>query len=125
MSAADEWDLTVPDDATELAAELVAEVQRRGIVAGQRLHIVAEPTRAHEAAKRGIEERRRQGIPLDASVALDAPSGRRGEPPHKRKSVRGILAGRIAEDFLTAEDFQAMHEANVEAAERRFGPLDR
>jgi hypothetical protein len=35
MSTADEWDLTVPED----AAELMAELRRRGVVPGQRVHI--------------------------------------------------------------------------------------
>lgn len=36
MSTADGWDLTVPDDANELLAEL----RRHGVVPGQRLHVV-------------------------------------------------------------------------------------
>jgi hypothetical protein len=46
-------------------------------------------------------------------------------PLRKRKSVRGVLAGKLPDDFLTDEDFEVQHQANVEAAERRFGPLDR
>jgi hypothetical protein len=36
MSSADGWDLTVPDD----AAELLAELRRHGVRPGQRLHVV-------------------------------------------------------------------------------------
>lgn len=36
MSTVDGWDLTYPEDATDLAAEF----RRHGVVAGQRLHIV-------------------------------------------------------------------------------------
>jgi hypothetical protein len=42
MSSADGWDLTVPED----AAELLAELRRHGVRPGQRLHVVradAEP----------------------------------------------------------------------------------
>lgn len=35
MTAADGWDLTVPED----AAELLAELRRHGVRPGQRLHI--------------------------------------------------------------------------------------
>lgn len=35
MSAADEWDLTVPDD----DAELLAELRRHGVRPGRRLHV--------------------------------------------------------------------------------------
>ena len=42
----------------------------------------------------------------------------------KRKSVRGALVGKVPSDELLArDDFEAVHEANVEAAERRFGPI--
>ena len=42
----------------------------------------------------------------------------------KRKSVRGALIGKVPSDELLArDDFEAAHEANVEAAERRFGPI--
>lgn len=36
MSSADGWDLTVPED----AAELLAELRRHGVRPGQRLHVV-------------------------------------------------------------------------------------
>ena len=36
MSSADGWDLTVPED----AAELLAELRRHGVQPGQRLHVV-------------------------------------------------------------------------------------
>ncbi len=54
MSAADGWDLTVPED----AAELAEEVRRHGVRPGQRLHIVRaldapSPDRAVPAAKPG------------------------------------------------------------------------
>lgn len=39
MSTVDGWDLTVPEDAAELAAEL----RRHGVLPGQRLHIVQAP----------------------------------------------------------------------------------
>jgi len=52
MSAADGWDLTVPEDAAELAEEF----RRHGVRPGQRLHIVStldapSPDRAVPAAK--------------------------------------------------------------------------
>ena len=43
MNSADGWDLTVPED----AAELLAELRRHGVRPGQRLHVVRaaeEPT---------------------------------------------------------------------------------
>jgi chemotaxis response regulator CheB len=39
MSSADGWDLTVPED----AAELLAELRRHGVRPGQRLHVVRAP----------------------------------------------------------------------------------
>ncbi len=39
MITADGWDLTVPEDVAELAAEL----RRHGVTPGQRLHIVQDP----------------------------------------------------------------------------------
>jgi len=52
MSAADGWDLTVPEDAADLAEEF----RRHGVRPGQRLHIVStldtpSPDRAVPAAK--------------------------------------------------------------------------
>jgi len=54
MSAVDGWDLTVPEDAAELAEEF----RRHGVRPGQRLHIVStldapSPDRAVPAAKLG------------------------------------------------------------------------
>ncbi len=53
MSAVDGWDLTVPEDAADLAEEF----RRHGVRPGQRLHIVstldAPPDRAVPAAKPG------------------------------------------------------------------------
>jgi hypothetical protein len=44
----------------------------------------------------------------------------------KRKSVRGVLVGKVPKDeLLTRDDFEAAHEANIEAAERRYGAVDR
>jgi hypothetical protein len=46
------------------------------------------------------------------------------KPPGPRKRVRGMLVGRISpEEVLTWEDFEAVHRANLDAAERRFGTL--
>ena len=49
MSSADGWDLTVPED----AYELVAELRRHGVRPGQRLHVrqaaEQEPQRTAEA----------------------------------------------------------------------------
>ncbi len=39
MSSADGWDLTVPED----AAELLAELRRHGVRPGHRLHVVRAP----------------------------------------------------------------------------------
>lgn len=39
MSSADGWDLTVPED----AAELLAELRRHGVLPGQRLHVAPAP----------------------------------------------------------------------------------
>ncbi len=52
MSAVDGWDLTVPEDAAELAEEF----RRHGVRPGQRLHIVSalgapSPDRAVPAAR--------------------------------------------------------------------------
>ena len=47
MSSVDGWDLTVPED----AAELLAELRRHGVRPGQRLHVVRadeEPGRSSD-----------------------------------------------------------------------------
>jgi hypothetical protein len=44
------------------------------------------------------------------------------EPQRPRRSVRGVGVGQVAaEDVLTWEDFEEAHEANVQAAEIRYG----
>ena len=58
MSAADGWDLTVPED----DAELLAELRRHGVRPGQRLHVVAtsaEPVIAPGEASREPRKNRR------------------------------------------------------------------
>jgi len=74
MSAADGWDLTVPEGAAELAEEF----RRHGVRLGQRLHIVRapdapSPNRAVPAAKPGrlgfISSV--QGGPADVSRRVD------------------------------------------------------
>lgn len=52
VSSADGWDLTVPED----AAELLAELRRHGVRPGQRLHVVRageepEPSSGEDAAR--------------------------------------------------------------------------
>lgn len=43
----------------------------------------------------------------------------------QRKSVRGVLVGKVADQgALSEEDFAATHAANVEAADRRYGVLE-
>lgn len=50
---------------------------------------------------------------------------RTGRNSSRRKSVRGVLVGKIREEhLLTPEDFEATHLANVEAAERKYGSLE-
>jgi hypothetical protein len=47
------------------------------------------------------------------------------EAPKKRKSARGIGVGKVSpEEILTWEDFEAAHQANVESAARKYGPLE-
>jgi hypothetical protein len=50
----------------------------------------------------------------------------KGDAGRKRKSVRGALVGKVPSDqLLTRDDFEAAHHANIEAAERRYGAIDR
>jgi hypothetical protein len=56
MSSADGWDLTVPED----AAELLAELRRHGVRPGQRLHVVQAadaPTELPDSAPAPPERR--------------------------------------------------------------------
>ncbi len=48
MSTADGWDLTVPED----AAELLAELRRHGVQPGQRLHVVQATEQASDKTKK-------------------------------------------------------------------------
>jgi len=54
MSAADEWDFTVPDD----EGELLAELRRHGVAPGRRVHMSVAPDAQVEAADR-VPTRRR------------------------------------------------------------------
>jgi len=74
MSAADGWDLTVPEDAAELAEEF----RRHGVRPGQRLHIdstldAPSPDRAVPAAQPGRFAfiGSVQGGPADVSSRVD------------------------------------------------------
>jgi len=74
MSAVDGWDLTVPEDAADLAEEF----RRHGVRPGQRLHIVStldasSPDRAVPAAKpdRFAFIGSVQGGPADVSRGVD------------------------------------------------------
>ncbi len=49
MSTADGWDLTVPED----AAELLAELRRHGVRPGQRLHVARAPVEGGQAQAEG------------------------------------------------------------------------
>lgn len=80
MSTADGWDLTVPDDANELLAEL----RRHGVVPGQRLHVVP-------------------GVEQDSEVADDLASPRRSMEFIASFSAEPDL-GRNADKYL-AEGF--------------------
>jgi hypothetical protein len=51
MSSADGWDLTVPED----AAELLAELRRHGVRPGQRLHVVRAPDESAQQSSDPIE----------------------------------------------------------------------
>jgi chemotaxis response regulator CheB len=51
MSSADGWDLTVPED----AAELLAELRRHGVRPGQRLHVVHVPDESARQSSDSIE----------------------------------------------------------------------
>ena len=71
--------------------ELMADLRRHGVRPGQRLHLSV--------------------VPEDTGGARP-----------KRRSLRGLLVGQIpADELLTAEDFEAVHQENVEAANRRYG----
>ena len=71
-------------------------------------------------------------VPAEAVARLGAQPGEhlrllRSEQAHSqpRKKVRGVLVGKLpAEEILTWEDFEAAHQANVEAAERRYGAAE-
>ena len=51
MSSTDGWDLTVPED----AAELLAELRRHGVRPGQRLHVVRAPDESAQQSSDPIE----------------------------------------------------------------------
>lgn len=74
MSTADGWDLTVPDDAAELAAEL----RRHGVLPGHRLHVVRAIDAPTEGGNRPSAPPRQlgfvgavQGGPADLSERAD------------------------------------------------------
>jgi len=68
---------------------------------------------AEQLARRGLR-------PGDHLGLVPGREHRRGP----RKRVRGMLVGSIRpEEALTWEDFEAVHRANVDAAERRYGTL--
>ena len=73
MSTADGWDLTVPDDANELLAEL----RRHGVMPGQRLHVVPGTEQKSEVTDPATPPRRLsftgmiQDGPTDLSTRTD------------------------------------------------------
>lgn len=72
MSTADGWDLTVPEDETELLAEL----RRHGVVPGKRFHLVETPPEQEHAAQpaeQGPDERPRRELSFIGSIK-DGPS---------------------------------------------------
>jgi hypothetical protein len=50
MSTADGWDLTVPED----AAELLAELRRHGVRPGQRLHVMQAAEQVSEKTNQAL-----------------------------------------------------------------------
>lgn len=73
MSAADGWDLTVPEDGTELLAEL----RRHGIRPGQRLHVVPTAQRLDDDEHRAAEDRPKRRLSFTASGRGEADLGRK------------------------------------------------
>lgn len=77
MSSADGWDLTVPED----AAELLAELRRHGVRPGQRLHVVRaeeEPSQQPSGEDVDLPARAKldfigsvHGGPADLSIRTD------------------------------------------------------
>ncbi|WNV75210.1 hypothetical protein [Geodermatophilus sp. DSM 44513] len=64
MSSADGWDLTVPED----AAELLAELRRHGVRPGQRLHVVQTGEAPLERPSDGTDQPERRGLDFIGSV---------------------------------------------------------
>jgi len=94
-SAGDGFEVVVGGDGSLTVP--AAEMARYGVAPGAHLRVVPEP---------------------------DPPEHEKFQPAARTK-LRGLLVGRIpAEDILTWEDFEAAHQANVAAAERRYGVLD-
>jgi hypothetical protein len=67
-------------------------------------------------------------VPADQVARLGLRPGEhlrlvRGDTGHvARRSVRGLGVGQVApEDVLAWEDFEAAHDANVEAAQVKYG----
>ena len=64
MSSADGWDLTVPED----AAELLAELRRHGVRPGQRLHVVRVPDASAQQSSDSIERPAHRKLDFIGSV---------------------------------------------------------
>lgn len=66
------------------------------------------------------EQLARRGLRPGDHLALVRERQRR----RPRTRVRGMLVGKARpEEAITWEDFEAVHRANVDAAERRYGTL--
>jgi MFS superfamily sulfate permease-like transporter len=67
MSTADGWDLTVPED----AAELLAELRRHGVKPGQRLHVVQATEQVSDKTEK-TPERPRRSFDFAASFTAES-----------------------------------------------------
>src|SRR3954447_1393586 len=124
MSSADGWDLTVPED----AAELLAELRRHGVKPGQRLHVVVceltapgvpsdkvgTTTNGERSDERAAETSQRRDMPSIGSVAGGS-----------RRPLRGALGNR--DGSPSGDDFQAASDeapADAEGRHQDGGPWD-
>jgi hypothetical protein len=64
MSSADGWDLTVPED----AAELLAELRRHGVLPGQRLHVAQAAEEPFPPTEASTERPARRKLDFIGSV---------------------------------------------------------
>jgi hypothetical protein len=102
VSTADEWDLTVPED----AAELLAELRRHGVQPGQRLH-VARVREMRVARGKPVSRSAISGRYSSRSAKDSVDEAPAAEQPRRRLDFIGSIHGGPSDLSAKTDDYLA------------------